>query len=238
MAAHDDKALPAHVQKKRLTGKPLIHETAIVRGSQLGKFTKVGARTTIIETEMGAYSYAVNDCEIVYATIGKFVSIGPARRPQPSEPPAAPGRAGAFHLSLLAIFRGCRGRGRPARRPPPGARQHRPRRLDRPRGHRPARSLRRHRRGDRRRRRGDQGRRPLHDRRRQPGPRHPAALSRSRRQPLAGLSVVGLAAHTAPRRARRFPRSAGRGVPGEIRSRRGAIAFPPALSLVALASIK
>lgn len=77
MAAFDDKSLPAHVQKKRLTGKPLIHETAIVRGSTLGKFTKVGARTTIIESEMGAYSYAVNDCEIVYATLGKFVSVGP-----------------------------------------------------------------------------------------------------------------------------------------------------------------
>jgi phosphonate metabolism protein (transferase hexapeptide repeat family) len=77
MAAFDDKSLPAHVQKKRLTGKPLIHETAIVRGSTLGKFVKIGARTTVIESEIGAYSYAVNDGEIVYATIGKFVSIGP-----------------------------------------------------------------------------------------------------------------------------------------------------------------
>jgi phosphonate metabolism protein (transferase hexapeptide repeat family) len=74
--AHGDEGLPSHVRKKRLGAKPLVHETAVTRDSRFGKFVKIGARTTIIETEFGDYSYAVNDCEIVYATIGKFVSIG------------------------------------------------------------------------------------------------------------------------------------------------------------------
>lgn len=77
MTAHDDADLPAHVRKKRLGAKPLIHETAVVRQSTFGKFCKIGARTTVIETAFGDYSYAVNDAEIVYADIGKFVSIGP-----------------------------------------------------------------------------------------------------------------------------------------------------------------
>ena len=76
MPAHDDADLPAHVRKKRLGAKPLIHETAVVRQSTFGKFCKIGARTTVIETTFGDYSYAVNDAEIVYADIGKFVSIG------------------------------------------------------------------------------------------------------------------------------------------------------------------
>jgi phosphonate metabolism protein (transferase hexapeptide repeat family) len=75
LAAHDDRDLPAHVRKKRLGAKPLVHETAVVRDSRFGKFVKIGARTTVIETDFGDYSYAVNDAEIVYATIGKFVSI-------------------------------------------------------------------------------------------------------------------------------------------------------------------
>jgi phosphonate metabolism protein (transferase hexapeptide repeat family) len=76
MAALEDKNLPAHVRKKRLGPKPLVHETAITRQSTFGKFCKLGARTTVIESQFGDYSYATNDCEIVYADIGKFVSIG------------------------------------------------------------------------------------------------------------------------------------------------------------------
>lgn len=75
-AALGDERLPTHLRKKRLGAKPLVHETAVTRDSRFGKFVKIGARTTVIETEFGDYSYAVNDCEIVYATIGKFVSIG------------------------------------------------------------------------------------------------------------------------------------------------------------------
>ena len=75
-AAHGEAKLPTHLRKKRLGARPLVHETAVVRDSRFGKFCKIGARTTVIETAFGDYSYAVNDCEIVYSEIGKFVSIG------------------------------------------------------------------------------------------------------------------------------------------------------------------
>lgn len=74
--AHGDERLPARLRKKRLGARPLVHETAVVRDSRFGKFCKVGARTTVIESVVGNYSYAVNDCEIVYCDIGRFVSIG------------------------------------------------------------------------------------------------------------------------------------------------------------------
>ncbi len=75
-AAHGEEKLAPHLRKKRLGAKPLVHETSVVRDSRFGKYCKVGARTTVIESAFGDYSYAVNDCEIVYSDIGKFVSIG------------------------------------------------------------------------------------------------------------------------------------------------------------------
>lgn len=75
-SALGEERLPAHVRRRRLGAKPLIHETAVTRDSRFGKFVKIGARTTVVESAFGDYSYAVNDCEIVYADVGKFVSIG------------------------------------------------------------------------------------------------------------------------------------------------------------------
>jgi phosphonate metabolism protein (transferase hexapeptide repeat family) len=77
MADDDETDIPNHLRRKKLGARPLIHESAVVRQSTFGKFCKIGARTTVIESTFGDYSYAVNDAEIVYATIGKFTSIGP-----------------------------------------------------------------------------------------------------------------------------------------------------------------
>ncbi len=77
MTSNNESDLPQRLRRKRLGAKPLIHESAVVRQSEFGKFCKIGARTTVIESTFGDYSYAVNDAEIVYSTIGKFTSIGP-----------------------------------------------------------------------------------------------------------------------------------------------------------------
>ena len=77
MADDDERDLPQRLRRKRLGARPLVHDSAVVRQSTFGKFCKVGARTTVIESSFGDYSYAVNDAEIVYSTIGKFTSIGP-----------------------------------------------------------------------------------------------------------------------------------------------------------------
>ena len=70
-----------------LSEEPTIHPTAQVRDSQLGPWTAVGARTTIAESSMGAYSYVVNDSGIVWAEIGKFCSIAARTRLNPGNHP-------------------------------------------------------------------------------------------------------------------------------------------------------
>lgn len=96
-AAQGDEKLPSHLRKKRLGAKPLVHETSVVRDSRFGKFCKVGARTTVIESVFGDYSYAVNDCEIVYCDIGKFVSIGALAGLNPANHPME--RAAQAHFT-------------------------------------------------------------------------------------------------------------------------------------------
>ncbi|OZB03087.1 MAG: chloramphenicol acetyltransferase, partial [Rhizobiales bacterium 39-66-18] len=57
---------------KKLGLAPLIHEGAQVKASTLGRYTEVGARTKLLEVDMGDYSYVANDADIAYASIGKF----------------------------------------------------------------------------------------------------------------------------------------------------------------------
>src|SRR5262249_575533 len=59
---------------KMLSVEPLIDRTAEVRKSTLGRYTEVGARTSLLEVDMADYSYVVNDSDIAYAGIGKFCS--------------------------------------------------------------------------------------------------------------------------------------------------------------------
>jgi hypothetical protein len=73
--------------KKRLGLEPFVDPTASVRDCRLGAYTKVGARTTLAEVEMGDYSYVVHDAQIIYATIGKFCSIASHTRINPGNHP-------------------------------------------------------------------------------------------------------------------------------------------------------
>lgn len=79
---------------------PALHPSASVRHSAFGPYTAVGARTRLLETEMGAYSYVVTDAEIAYATIGKFVSIAAHTRINPGNHPMW--RASQHHFSYRA----------------------------------------------------------------------------------------------------------------------------------------
>lgn len=64
----------------RLSAEPLVHETAEVRGSRLGRYTEIAERARISETEFGDYSYAMWDTTIWCATIGKFANIAASVR--------------------------------------------------------------------------------------------------------------------------------------------------------------
>lgn len=71
----------------KLSETPCIDPAARVKDCRLGRYTEVGARTLLTETEMGDYSYIVQDCEVIYTRIGKFCSIARAVRINPGNHP-------------------------------------------------------------------------------------------------------------------------------------------------------
>jgi phosphonate metabolism protein (transferase hexapeptide repeat family) len=83
-----------------LSIEPLIDPTATVTGSRVGAYTEVGARTKLLEVELGDYSYVVHDAEIAYAQIGKFCSIAAMTRINPGNHPMW--RASQAHFSYRA----------------------------------------------------------------------------------------------------------------------------------------
>lgn len=80
---HDDEP----VVRTALSESPTIDPTAFIKDSSFGKWTEVGPRCKIIETTMDDYSYAINDSEIIYTTIGKFVNIAAQTRVNPGQHP-------------------------------------------------------------------------------------------------------------------------------------------------------
>jgi hypothetical protein len=59
----------------KLSETPLVHPTAVVRDSKLGRYTEIDERCQISESEIGDYSYLIRECEVWSAKIGKFVNI-------------------------------------------------------------------------------------------------------------------------------------------------------------------
>ena len=83
-----------------LSTTPLIHPSASVRESRLGTYTEVGARTCLLEVELGDYSYVVNDSDLAYTAIGRFCSIAAMTRINPGNHPMD--RASQSHFSYRA----------------------------------------------------------------------------------------------------------------------------------------
>lgn len=79
---------------------PSIHPSASVRAARLGPWTAVGARTRLAETVMGAYSYVVEDADIIHAEIGRFCSIAAKTRINPGNHPTW--RAAQHHFLYRA----------------------------------------------------------------------------------------------------------------------------------------
>uniref|UniRef100_A0A7C1T5X0 Acetyltransferase n=1 Tax=Agrobacterium albertimagni TaxID=147266 RepID=A0A7C1T5X0_9HYPH len=65
---------------KKLDITPLVHETARVVNSTLGRYTEVADRCRLDEVEMGDYSYIMQDGSVWCANIGKFANIAAAVR--------------------------------------------------------------------------------------------------------------------------------------------------------------
>jgi phosphonate metabolism protein (transferase hexapeptide repeat family) len=86
--------------RKMMSVTPLVHPSAATKGCTLGRYTEVGARTTLLEVDLGDYSYVVNDSDIAYAAIGKFCSIAAMTRINPGNHPMQ--RASQSHFSYRA----------------------------------------------------------------------------------------------------------------------------------------
>lgn len=86
----------------RLSEAPLVHETAKVTDSVLGRYTEVGARTQIAHSSLGDYSYAVEDTQIAYARIGKFANIASQVRIYASRHPMD--RASLHHFTYRSAW--------------------------------------------------------------------------------------------------------------------------------------
>lgn len=89
---------------KKLGPEPLIDASASVQHSRLGRYTEVGARTSLTEVELGDYSYIVNDADAIYARIGKFCSIAAHTRINPGEHPIGRVSQGHFTYRASAYF--------------------------------------------------------------------------------------------------------------------------------------
>ncbi|WP_406857677.1 DapH/DapD/GlmU-related protein [Alsobacter sp. KACC 23698] len=90
----------------KLGPEPLIHPTAQVVTSELGRYTEVGARTSVVETRMGDYSYVVQDADIMDTTIGRFCSIAAATRINPGNHPMHRATQAHFTYRASAYFEG------------------------------------------------------------------------------------------------------------------------------------
>jgi phosphonate metabolism protein (transferase hexapeptide repeat family) len=89
-----------------LSTTPLVHPSARVRDCRLGAYCEVGARTQLLEVELGDYSYVVNDGDAAYATIGKFCSIAAMTRINPGNHPMERASQSHFTYRASAYFTG------------------------------------------------------------------------------------------------------------------------------------
>ena len=91
---------------KTLSIEPLIDPSASLRETRLGAYCEVGARTMLLDVEMGDYSYVVNDSQMTYTTIGKFCSIAAMTRINPGNHPMHRATQAHFTYRASAYFPG------------------------------------------------------------------------------------------------------------------------------------
>lgn len=83
---------------------PLVHPTASITDSVLGRYTEVGRDTTLIEATLGDYSYVMDRCHLMHAHVGRFVSIANHARLGPSNHPTW--RASQHHFTYRSAAYG------------------------------------------------------------------------------------------------------------------------------------
>jgi phosphonate metabolism protein (transferase hexapeptide repeat family) len=84
----------------RLSEAPFIHPTARVENCRLGRYTEVAEGGRLVETELGDYSYVMENCQSWCVTIGKFANIAASARINATHHPMS--RATMHHFTYRA----------------------------------------------------------------------------------------------------------------------------------------
>lgn len=84
----------------RLSETPVIHPTARVEKCTLGRYTEVAEGGRLTETELGDYSYVMENCQSWCVTIGKFANIAASVRINATHHPMS--RATLHHFTYRA----------------------------------------------------------------------------------------------------------------------------------------
>lgn len=87
-----------------LGDQPCVHPEALITASRLGRYTEVGPRAVLEETELRDYAYVMQDTQIAYADIGRFCSIASHVRVNPGNHPLD--RAALHHFTYRASMFG------------------------------------------------------------------------------------------------------------------------------------
>ncbi len=86
----------------KLSETPVVHATAEVHNSVLGKYTEVGANCHVNRSTLGDYSYLVDGTQVAYAQIGKFANIAANVRIYASKHPMQ--RASLHHFTYRSSW--------------------------------------------------------------------------------------------------------------------------------------
>lgn len=84
----------------RLSETPLVHDTAELHETTLGRYVEIAERCSIHETVVGDYSYLMQDCAAWCVEIGKFSNIAASVRLNATNHPT--GRATLHHFTYRA----------------------------------------------------------------------------------------------------------------------------------------
>lgn len=84
----------------RLSETPVVHPTARLTGCTLGRYVEVAEGCRLAETDIGDYSYLMENCQTWCVTIGKFANIAATVRLNATHHPMA--RATLHHFTYRA----------------------------------------------------------------------------------------------------------------------------------------
>lgn len=86
----------------KLSETAVVHPTAEVHDSTLGRYTEVGADCHVSRSTLGDYSYLVDGTQVAYAQIGKFANIAANVRIYASKHPMQ--RASLHHFTYRSSW--------------------------------------------------------------------------------------------------------------------------------------